>query len=154
MIASVVGGPEMPVAVNVTTVSPVTVAVRLFVPDAVPSVQLPNRAMPAVSVSALAPVMLPPPPVTANTTGTAASDEPPAFVTRTAGAVGTVAPTGPLCPLPATATTLAGPLDVAIVNANVAGVSVPDDATTVTVPALCGVTSTHATPCRSEIVDV
>jgi hypothetical protein len=64
--------PATPVAVNVTGLSlipdPEAVAVRVFGPAVVPSLQLPTVAMPLALVVRLAPVTLPPPDAGANTT--------------------------------------------------------------------------------------
>src|SRR6185503_11097222 len=99
MMTMLTGGPASPVAVNVAGVTPETVAVRVFVPDVVPRVQLPTVARPEASVVCDAPVMLPPPDVTAKVTGTPLSGLATASVTRTRGAVGTETPTGLDCPL-------------------------------------------------------
>jgi len=52
---------------------PGAVALRVFGPAALPSVQLPTAAIPAASVLGVAPVRLPPPDATANVTGTPAT---------------------------------------------------------------------------------
>jgi len=62
--------PAVPVAVNVTgePASPVAVAVRVFAPTVVPSVQLPTVAVPLAFVVWLLPVREPPPLATAKIT--------------------------------------------------------------------------------------
>ena len=59
--------PAVPVAVKVTGEpdSPLPVAVRVFVPAVVPSVQLPTVAIPLLLVVAVKPVAEPPPDATA-----------------------------------------------------------------------------------------
>src|SRR5213076_2457948 len=66
------GAPAVPLAVNVTGLpfTPGAVAVSVFWPAAVPSVQVPTAAMPPALVVWLAPVMLPLPRPTANVTDT------------------------------------------------------------------------------------
>src|SRR5207247_694401 len=53
--------PSAPVAVKVSGLSPLEVAVSVFVPAVVPSVQLPTVAIPLAFVVWLAPVIVPPP---------------------------------------------------------------------------------------------
>jgi hypothetical protein len=86
--------PGVPVAVNVTgePESPADVADKVFWPGTGPSVQLPTVAMPEPLVFWLAPVIDPPPPVTANVTATPETAPPCASVTFTAGATGTALP--------------------------------------------------------------
>ena len=73
----------------------------MFWPAADPMVQLPTVAMPLEFVVAVAPVILPPPAVTANVTDTPAIDCPLAFLTITAGRVATAVPTRTVSPPPA-----------------------------------------------------
>lgn len=61
------GAPGVPVAVNVTGAKLPHVAVNVFAPATVPSVQLPSVAMPLVVVAA-PPVIEPPPVATAKVT--------------------------------------------------------------------------------------
>src|SRR5688500_11158025 len=102
--ATVVGVPAPPVAVNVTDggVSPVPVAVRVFGPAVVPSVQLPIVAIPDAFVVAAPPVIVPPPLATANVIANPEMGFPNASVTRTAGGVATALPATAVCPSPAT----------------------------------------------------
>jgi hypothetical protein len=62
----------MAVAVNVTGVKPLVEAVREFDPASVPSVQPPTVATPDAFVVTEPPVIVPPPLVTVNVTGTPA----------------------------------------------------------------------------------
>jgi hypothetical protein len=104
--------PAVPVAVNVTglPVSVPEVAVRVFVPAALPSVQPPTVATPLALVVWLPPPMLPPPDATANVTATPAIGLLFASVTMTAGAIGTGVPAVAVWLLPAlTAMRAAGP---------------------------------------------
>src|SRR6266550_4043032 len=95
--------PAVPVAVNETglPLSPADVALRLFGPAAVASVQLPTVAMPLALLVWLAPVMLPFPGVTENVTATPATGFPLASLTITEGGIGTAAPAGSVWLLPA-----------------------------------------------------
>ena len=72
------------------------VAVAVFVPTIVPSVQPPTVAIPCAFVICVVPVMLPPPPVTVKVTVTPATGFPAASFTITAGFVATTAPTVPV----------------------------------------------------------
>ena len=90
--ATVVAVPARPVAVIVAGVSSPTVAVSVFVPAVVPSVQLPTVARPLASVLTVAPVTWPAPSPIAKTTSTSATGLPFASVTSTLGAV-TAVPT-------------------------------------------------------------
>ena len=63
-------GTGVPVAAKVTGGSPVTVAVKAFAPGVLPNVQLPTVAIPLAFVVWEAPVMLPPPELTAKVTAT------------------------------------------------------------------------------------
>jgi hypothetical protein len=78
--------------VNVTEGSPATAADNVFAPAAVPRVQLPTVAMPAVFVNAVAPVIEPPPDTTANVTDAPSFGLLLASLTMTEGAVGTAVP--------------------------------------------------------------
>jgi len=94
--ASCVAAPAVPVAVNVTglPVSPATVAVTVFAPAFVPSVQLVSVATPLAFVSTVVGgAMVPPPAVTANVTLTADTGTAPAPVTNTLGGAATAEPT-------------------------------------------------------------
>jgi hypothetical protein len=95
VITSFVAAPAVPVAVNVTglPVSVPEVAVRVFEPAVVPSVQLPTVAIPLASVVWLPPVTLPPPVATANVTATPATGLLCASCTSTEGGVPTAVPT-------------------------------------------------------------
>jgi hypothetical protein len=86
-----VGGPAIPVAVNVTDRLPLE-AVSVFVPAVVPSVHPPMVAMPLTSVAALGPVALPPPDATANVTVMPLMGLPAASFTITLGADATAEP--------------------------------------------------------------
>ena len=85
--ATIAAGPATPVAVNVTGAIPLTVAVNVFVPTTVPSVQLLTCATPLEFVFTVARPMLPPPPVTAQTTSTPGIGTPSDDVTVTDGSV-------------------------------------------------------------------
>src|SRR5437879_5880836 len=93
------GAPAVPVAVNVIGLpfTPGAVAVSVFWPATVPSVQLPTAAMPLALVVWLAPVMLPLPGPTANVTETPCTGLPFASFTITAGAVATALFTVAVC---------------------------------------------------------
>ena len=84
----------MPVAVKVIglPVNPVAVALSVFTPVAVPSIQLPTAAIPLLPVLGVAPVTLPPPDATANVTLTPDTAFPFASVTFTEGLVLTALP--------------------------------------------------------------
>ena len=71
---------------------PVIVAVSVFAPAVVPSVQLPTVAIPDAFVVATAPVSSPPPDATANVTDTPSTGLSFASRTSTLGAVATAAP--------------------------------------------------------------
>src|SRR5436309_6857536 len=88
------GAPAVPLAVNVIGLpfTPGAVAVSVFSPAPVPSVQLPTVAMPPASVVWLAPVMLPLPGVTAKVTATPGTGLPLASFTSTEGAICTAVP--------------------------------------------------------------
>src|SRR2546422_49110 len=117
------GAPAAAVAVKVTGLpfNPGAVAVNVFAPAAVPSVQLPTVAMPPALVVRLAPVMLPPPDATAtvtlpfpgatpNVTPTPGTGFPAASLTLTDGAMGTAVPASTVWLLPAfTAICVAAP---------------------------------------------
>src|SRR5574341_2331171 len=96
-------GPGVAVAVNVNGGPDrlPDVAVSVFVPVAVPIVQLPSVAMPLALPTGVAPVMLPPPDATANVTVTPETGLLLASRTRAAGATATDVFTGADCPLPA-----------------------------------------------------
>src|SRR5207248_1786074 len=85
------GAPAVPVAVNVIGLpfTPGAVAVSVFWPAPVPSVQLPTAAIPLALVVWLVPVMLPLPRPTANVTDTPCTGLPCASLTITAGGVAT-----------------------------------------------------------------
>src|SRR5882762_8974868 len=89
VIPSCVAVPAVPVAVNVTGLPlmplPAAVAVRVFGPAVVASVQLPTVAMPLASVVGLAAVRSPLPGATANVTATPATGFPLASRTITDG---------------------------------------------------------------------
>jgi hypothetical protein len=104
------GAPAVAVAVNVITRSavpadaltpripaiadaPFTVAMSVFVPAIVPSLQLPTVAMPDSFVVCDAPVTDPPPLATAKVTATFGTLLPLASVIFTVGGFGTIAPT-------------------------------------------------------------
>ena len=84
----------MPLAVNVSglPVSPVALAVKVFVPATVPSVQFPTAAIPLPLVVALPPTTEPPPVPTAKVTLIAATPLPFTSVTLTDGATLSAAP--------------------------------------------------------------
>ena len=125
VMLSWLAGAGVPVAEKVTglPVSPLDVAVRVFTPAVLPSVQLPTVATPLTLVVDEVPVALPPPNATAKVTATPLTALPLWSVTRTEGAVAIAAPTVPLWLLPAlTAIVVAAPAvrakldDVAVVN--------------------------------------
>src|SRR5207237_486853 len=97
------GAPAVPVAVKVIGLpfTPGAVAVSVFWPAAVPSVQVPTVAMPPASVVWLAPVMLPFPAVTAKVTATPGTGLPLASFTITEGAICTAVPAVTVWLLPA-----------------------------------------------------
>jgi hypothetical protein len=86
-LATAAATSAVPVAVKLTGVIPVTVAESVLAPAVWPSFQLPTDATPDPLVVALAPVMLPPPTVTAKATAAPDTGTPPASVTRTEGLV-------------------------------------------------------------------
>src|SRR5207248_3730089 len=73
LTSALLAAPAFPVALNVSglPVSPVAVAVSVFAPAVVPSVQLPTVAIPSLPVLGVAVVMLPPPEATAKEIGRA-----------------------------------------------------------------------------------
>ena len=94
--------PGVPVAVKVTDpLMPAAVAVSVFAPAIVPSVQLPTVATPKASVVGVSPVAEPPPEATAKVTTTPETGFPPASVTSTLGAAATAEAATALWPLPA-----------------------------------------------------
>src|SRR3954471_7066365 len=105
-----VGAPGWtPVAVKLMTGADVPCAVTdsVLVPVEAPSVQLGNVASPAASVNCVAPVMLPPPAVTWNSTEMDERGLPKASTVLTAGLVGTGLPVAPVWLLPAMIVTVA-----------------------------------------------
>src|SRR5882724_8813533 len=112
--------PAVPVAVNVTglPVSPGAVALRVFAPAVVPSVQDVTAASPAaVVVTGAVGFTVPPPVATANVTATPATGLPFASRTITAGLTATAVPAVADWPLPAlTAIELAAPAVPVAVN--------------------------------------
>src|SRR6266550_7378490 len=80
---------------------PVPVAVSVFAPAFVPSVQLPTVATPDALVVALAPVIVPPPLATAKVIANPGTPFPNASDTLTAGRTGTGLPANPNCASPA-----------------------------------------------------
>jgi len=97
--------PTVPVAVKLVLSAP-AVAVSVFAPTAVPSVQEPTVATPLASVVAGLPVTLPSPEA-AKLTLTPATGFPYVSVTVTDGAVPTDVPTVAVCPSPTLATMFA-----------------------------------------------
>src|SRR5687768_9341629 len=98
------GAPTVPVALKVTdNAVDVTVAVRLFGPAVVPSVQLTRVAMPLafVDTTPFAGGMVPPPLATANVALTPGSGLLCASRTSTDGAVATADPAVAFCASPA-----------------------------------------------------
>src|SRR3954447_12585571 len=87
--------------------APAAVAESVFTVAGVPSTQLPSVAMPLAFVTALAAVAYPPPPVTANVTGTPASGALERSRPCTEGAVGTACPAIAAWLFPAFTTTVA-----------------------------------------------
>jgi hypothetical protein len=128
------GAPAVPVALNVTglPVSPGVVAVSVFVPAVVPSVQPPTVAIPSAPVVWLPPLIVPPPDATANVTATPETALALASVAFTAGLVLSVDATVAVWLLPAfIKITLAGPgFPVAV---KVTGLPVRPDAVAVSV---------------------
>jgi hypothetical protein len=103
VIANCVAAPATPVAVKLTgePVNPVAVAVRVFAPAVVLSVQAGLVAMPALSVvTALDETNEPEPVPATKVTDTPFTALPCASVTFTDGAVATAVPTVALCELP------------------------------------------------------
>jgi hypothetical protein len=96
-MASCAAAAAVPVAVNVTGLPliplPAAVAVSVFDPAAVESVQLPTMAIPPASVVWLAPVTVPFPGATAKVTATPATGLPLTSRTITEGGERTVVPT-------------------------------------------------------------
>src|SRR6185503_12431677 len=82
-------------ALKLTAVRPGMLAVTVFTPA--PNVQLDTVARPDALVICVAPVRLPPPAVTANTTVTPAIGAPPASRTSTVGEAPAGEPAAPLC---------------------------------------------------------
>src|SRR5712692_4266935 len=113
VIASFVAAPAVPVAVNVTglPISASAVAVKVFGPAVVPSVQEVTAAMPLAFVStAVVGLTVPPPVATAKVTAMPATELPLASRTITDGGVATAVPTVAVWALPAfTATWVAAP---------------------------------------------
>src|SRR5881275_3418332 len=97
--ASFVAAPAVPVAVKVTglPVSPLDVAVRVFVPAVVLRVQLPTVAIPLPFVVWVPPVTLPLPAAGANVTVTLATGLPAPSRTITDGGEATALPAGADC---------------------------------------------------------
>src|SRR5438876_895129 len=125
--------PAVPVAVKVTGLpfTPVDVAVRVLIPAALPSVQLPTAAIPLASVVWPGPVMVPFPAATANVTATPATGLPLASLTMTAGGIGTALPAATVWLFPAcSAIWVAAPAERAI-GPDVTVLSVPDANVTV-----------------------
>src|SRR5574341_1268423 len=111
--AMVVAAPAVAVAVKVTGLpaSPLDVAVRVFAPAAVPSVQLATWATPpAFVVIGVVGSTAPPPEPTANVTDTPATGLPNWSRAITDGGVATAVPATALCPSPPLAArVVAGP---------------------------------------------
>src|ERR1019366_7827178 len=131
--------PAVPVAVNVTgdPGSPVDVAAIVFVPGAVPRVQLPTAAMPVAVVVGAGRVTAPPPEAPANVTLTPATALPFASFTITLGAVATAEPAAALWLFPAfRAICIAVPAAPVAVNVTGDPVSPVDVAVIVFVPAV------------------
>src|SRR5213596_2888826 len=122
------------VAVNVLAGSAPAVAVTVFVPTTLPSVQLPAVVSPAPSlVSFAAPSM--PPPVAAKSTITPATPLPNWSATFTTGAVTAVA-TVPVCgSIDCLTSCVAAPANAVAVNVTGEPVSPPTEAVAVCVPA-------------------
>jgi hypothetical protein len=95
-------------AVKTTGGREATVAVTVFEPSAVPSVQLVTVAMPEASVTRVPPVIEPPPLVTANVTVTPANGDPLSSRTMTDGLSCTVVPVEPVSVVAEFALTVAG----------------------------------------------
>src|SRR4029079_18349205 len=116
-LASAAATSAVPVAVKLTGVIPATVAERVLAPAVWARFPLPRGATPDPLVVALAPVILPPPAVTAKATATPDTGTPPASVTRTEGSVPrTALTTAPLLlpPGPGGAVVIPGPRIVAV----------------------------------------
>ncbi len=128
-----------------------TVAVIVLAPSW--TVQPPTVATPFASVTAVAPVTLPPPVTTWNDTAAFAIGALAASRTRTAGATLSENPVRPVCPLPAATTTVP---PVMVKAALVAWGSAPEAATSVyPVPALSIRKSANVTmPATAERVSV
>ena len=107
-MANFAAGPATPVAVNVTGGMSATVAVREFVPATVPNVQPPTVATPDAFVSGVAPVSVPPPATTANTTVTPDTGSPVLVSTTTLGNTGAGAPAGAVAGIVTAVRTAAG----------------------------------------------
>ena len=107
-IVMLAAAPAVPVAVNVAGDRPPTVAVIVFGPAIVPSVQLPTTAIPDTFVVAVPPVTEPPPLATANVTVTPLTGRLLASRTTTVGGVATPVPTDVDWALPVTIATTAG----------------------------------------------
>ncbi len=110
------------VALNVRAGNPLTVAVSVCAPGAVPSVHAPTPAMPCALVTTCGGATLPPPAVTAKVTMVPLTGLLYASVTRTAGAIGTTVPTPDVWLSPALVATPAGGPAVAVA-VNVRGVT-------------------------------
>ncbi|HVN74204.1 MAG TPA: hypothetical protein VMT44_06405 [Methanoregula sp.] len=100
-IVVITGEPAVPVAVKVTAVIPVTVAVRVFDPAVVPSVHPATEATPFDPVVVDPPDTLPPPEAMAKITVTPLTGLLFASFTITLGGVATAVPTAADCPSPA-----------------------------------------------------
>jgi hypothetical protein len=96
--------PQTPVALKVTGVRPVAVAVNVFTPAVVPSVQLESMARPAASVVCTGPAALPPPDARVKVTATPAMAFPKVSRTITRGAAASAVLTVADCPSPASFT--------------------------------------------------
>ena len=103
---------------------PAAVACSVWLPRAVPTVQAPTVARPAVFVETTPPVTDPPPPVTVKVTGTPDTALPAASRTTTLGRVDTAVPTVADCACAeAAAICVAGPAAVSVSPAASAEVS-------------------------------
>src|SRR5439155_7587115 len=120
-----VAAPAMAVAVNVTGLpfTPVDVAVRVLVPAALPSVQLPTLAIPLAFVVWAAPVMPPCPDAIAKVTAAPPTGLPNWSFTITAGGVATAVFTVAVCWSPAE-TAMLPALPAVRVAVNVSGLRV------------------------------
>jgi hypothetical protein len=134
VIANCVAAPAVPVAVKVMgePLKLPLVAVSVFAPAVVPSVQAGLVATPALSVvTAIVEANEPPPVATAKVTDSPLTALPCASVTFTDGAVATAVPTVALCPVPPfTAIVVAVP-ELTLNAVDVADVSDPLEALSV-----------------------